>query len=473
MLKIIRRAPQFTRKFLHGHQRIQPQGVNLNRLSDARCNHQVTDVQPAPAPKVTEYVAQAKECPCCGTVTEGELPARVRARASFGAEAHAQAANLGPGHHVPVSPATLLPCELAGIAVTRVDKGEAVVELVRGRGVDLVVNTPEGRNARRDGYAIREAAVIARVPCITTLAVARAAVDAIAKASPRVETMIFGPADFMASINMKSLVVGEQPPGYDVGDAYHLPRGALTAGVSQNRGTLLRLGGLHLAGTLVVLGVDFLIEGGHWSAMLADTGSGRKEMLHMLRLMADVTNALAEGEVLQLARTFHLGMSEAECLEVIERKTAVLFSAAAEIGAQVSGESEKVVGDMAEYGMCLGVAFQLMDDALDYLADAETVGKPVGHDLEEGKITMPLIHAMANDAELSARVEAIADRGGYADGDREWVRARVRAQRGEIFCMEKAKAYAERAKALLPGNADAAMLGLMADLADFSARRPF
>jgi carbamoyl-phosphate synthase large subunit len=72
--------------------------------------------------------------------------------------------------------------ELAGVQVERVEKGDAVVELVRGGGVDLVLNTPQGRNARRDGYAIREAAVVARVPCITTLAVARAAVDAIAGA---------------------------------------------------------------------------------------------------------------------------------------------------------------------------------------------------------------------------------------------------------------------------------------------------
>ena len=69
-----------------------------------------------------------------------------------------------------------------GVAVERVAKGDPVVDLIRSRGVDLVVNTPQGRNARRDGYAIREAAVIARVPCITTLAVARAAVEAIAKA---------------------------------------------------------------------------------------------------------------------------------------------------------------------------------------------------------------------------------------------------------------------------------------------------
>jgi carbamoyl-phosphate synthase large subunit len=78
--------------------------------------------------------------------------------------------------------------ELAGVEVERVDKGDPVVALVRSGGVDVVVNTPEGRNARRDGYAIREAAVVARVPCITTLAVARAAVDAIAKA--RAESML-------------------------------------------------------------------------------------------------------------------------------------------------------------------------------------------------------------------------------------------------------------------------------------------
>jgi transposase len=84
----------------------------------AQRRHQVTDVAPAPAPKVTEYVAQAKACPCCGAVTEGELPAHVRARASFGPEAHAQAANLVLGHHVPVYRATLLLCELAGIAVS-------------------------------------------------------------------------------------------------------------------------------------------------------------------------------------------------------------------------------------------------------------------------------------------------------------------------------------------------------------------
>ena len=80
----------------------------------AQRRHQVTDIEPAPAPKVTEYVAQAKECAGCGMVSVGELPAHVRARASYGPETCAQAANLAVGHHIPVYRATLLLCQLAG-----------------------------------------------------------------------------------------------------------------------------------------------------------------------------------------------------------------------------------------------------------------------------------------------------------------------------------------------------------------------
>jgi transposase len=83
----------------------------------AQRRHQVTDIEPPPVPKITEYVAQAKPCPCCGTVTECEPPAHVRARASFGPETCAQAANLTCGHHIPIYRATLLLCQFAGIAV--------------------------------------------------------------------------------------------------------------------------------------------------------------------------------------------------------------------------------------------------------------------------------------------------------------------------------------------------------------------
>jgi transposase len=99
----------------------------------AQRRHQVTDIAPAPAPKITEYVAQAKECAGCGTVTAGELPAHVRARASYGPETCAQAANLVSGHHIPVYRATLLLCQLAGIAVST-----GWMAGIRGRAAGLV-----------------------------------------------------------------------------------------------------------------------------------------------------------------------------------------------------------------------------------------------------------------------------------------------------------------------------------------------
>jgi transposase len=99
----------------------------------AQRRHQVTDIEPAPAPKTTEYVAQAKECAGCGTVTAGELPAHVRARASYGPETCAQAANLVSGHHIPIYRATLLLCQLAGIAVST-----GWMAGIRGRAAGLV-----------------------------------------------------------------------------------------------------------------------------------------------------------------------------------------------------------------------------------------------------------------------------------------------------------------------------------------------
>jgi transposase len=99
----------------------------------AQRRHQVTDIAPAPAPKTTEYLAQAKECAGCGTVTAGELPAHVRARASYGPETCAQAANLISGHHIPVYRATLVLCQLAGIQVSA-----GWMAGIRGRAAALV-----------------------------------------------------------------------------------------------------------------------------------------------------------------------------------------------------------------------------------------------------------------------------------------------------------------------------------------------
>ncbi|MDX8389442.1 MAG: polyprenyl synthetase family protein [Mariprofundaceae bacterium] len=215
-----------------------------------------------------------------------------------------------------------------------------------------------------------------------------------------------------------------------------------------------------------VLVGDFLFS----RAFEVSVDDGDPTLLHML---SRVTSALAEGEVMQLSHTFHVDIEMQQYLDVVERKTAVLFYAATEIGARVSGQSEQVAQGMREYGMCLGVAFQLMDDALDYMADATTVGKPVLHDLEEGKVTLPLIHAMQSDHELKQRIEVIAERGHYQGDDREWLQKRVERAGGVERCLQEAKSYAERAKSMLPtvGNQDAYQL--LEALADFSAARAF
>jgi octaprenyl-diphosphate synthase len=113
-----------------------------------------------------------------------------------------------------------------------------------------------------------------------------------------------------------------------------------------------------------------------------------------MQILADATNVIAEGEVLQLLNMHDPDVTEGRYLEVIRSKTAKLFEAAAQLGALVAGASEEAVEAAAEYGRSLGTAFQLIDDVLDYSGNATDIGKNVGDDLREGKPTLPLIYLM-------------------------------------------------------------------------------
>ncbi len=116
--------------------------------------------------------------------------------------------------------------------------------------------------------------------------------------------------------------------------------------------------------------------------------------MRIMRILADTTNTIAEGEVLQLLNIGNADVSEAAYLAVIERKTAVLFAAATELGGLLGGLSATQVAALRRYGMELGYAFQIADDLLDYTSDAGTLGKNVGDDLMDGKPTLPLIYAL-------------------------------------------------------------------------------
>ena len=116
--------------------------------------------------------------------------------------------------------------------------------------------------------------------------------------------------------------------------------------------------------------------------------------MDVLRLMADTTNIIAEGEVLQLTRAGDPATTQEQYLDVVTRKTAILFAAACEGAALLAGHTPDSARHMHAYGLNLGIAFQIIDDVLDYQGDPETMGKNVGDDLTEGKPTLPLIYAM-------------------------------------------------------------------------------
>ncbi len=126
--------------------------------------------------------------------------------------------------------------------------------------------------------------------------------------------------------------------------------------------------------------------------------------MRIMQIMADTTNRIAEGEVLQLLNKHNVDVTEADYLRVIHNKTAILFQAAAQCGAILARADESIEHSLRDFGLHVGTAFQLIDDVLDYEGDTDKLGKNVGDDLAEGKPTLPLIYAMqhgsASDAQL-------------------------------------------------------------------------
>jgi octaprenyl-diphosphate synthase len=140
------------------------------------------------------------------------------------------------------------------------------------------------------------------------------------------------------------------------------------------------------------------------------------DQMPVLRVLADATNVIAEGEVLQLLNVHNAEVTVDAYLEVVRRKTSKLFEAAGRLGAIVAGAPPDVETTLAQYGMHLGTAFQLVDDVLDYSGDEGETGKSVGDDLNEGKPTLPLIYVMEHgDAASAAIVKRAIENGGRGD----------------------------------------------------------
>jgi octaprenyl-diphosphate synthase len=123
------------------------------------------------------------------------------------------------------------------------------------------------------------------------------------------------------------------------------------------------------------------------------------DSMRVVTIMSNTTNVIAEGEVLQLLNIGEIDLTENDYLQVIRYKTAKLFESAAQIGAVIAGANSIEEQALADYGLNLGVAFQIVDDILDYTGDAAVLGKSLGDDLSEGKVTLPLIYAMRHGSE--------------------------------------------------------------------------
>jgi octaprenyl-diphosphate synthase len=200
---------------------------------------------------------------------------------------------------------------------------------------------------------------------------------------------------------------------------------------------------------------------------MVETGS-----LRVLDILANASATIAEGEVLQLTAARDLSTDERIYLQVVRGKTAALFSAAAEVGGFIAGASEAQVRALHVYGDALGIAFQIVDDLLDYGASSSAIGKNVGDDFREGKLTLPVIKAVARaSAEERAFWVRTIEKGDQRDGDLEEALRLLDVHGAMEATQAEALGWVAKAKAslaLLPPHEIRDMLG---DLADYVVAR--
>jgi octaprenyl-diphosphate synthase len=196
------------------------------------------------------------------------------------------------------------------------------------------------------------------------------------------------------------------------------------------------------------------------------------ENMRVLQILSNATNVIAEGEVLQLMNTGNPDLDEESYLEVIRRKTAKLFEAAAQLGAVLAGADVGIEDALARYGMHVGTAFQLIDDVLDYSGELAAIGKNLGDDLAEGKATLPLIRALrVGSADDVALIRAALSGEGLKDFEAVLAAlTRTDALAYARHCAEADSASATAALAALP---DSSAKRTLLELSAFAVTRNF
>lgn len=198
----------------------------------------------------------------------------------------------------------------------------------------------------------------------------------------------------------------------------------------------------------------------------------RLDNMRIMEIMADTTNVIAEGEVQQLVNIGNLDVDEAVYESTIFKKTAVLFQAAARSGAALASASSDHCDAFAQYGYHLGMAFQLQDDVLDYEGNADEMGKNLGDDLAEGKMTLPLIHAMAHGGERARNTISRAFE--KADASLLVEISQIIGETDSLrYCSSKAADHANSAKRCLNDIPMTEFRQTLEDIADFSVKRSY
>ena len=216
-----------------------------------------------------------------------------------------------------------------------------------------------------------------------------------------------------------------------------------------------------------VLVGDFLL--GQAFKMMVDVGS-----LGALRILSDAAAVIAEGEVMQLITAKNTETTEDDYLAVIDAKTAALFAAAAEVGAVIAGRPKSEASALRSYGRNLGLAFQLVDDALDYSGEPSTLGKSVGDDFREGKITLPVVlcYRRGNAAER-AFWQRTLQKGEIGEDDLAEAFSLMKQHNALADTMERARHYGAIARDALAIFPDSDAKAALLEAIEFCVERPF
>ena len=198
----------------------------------------------------------------------------------------------------------------------------------------------------------------------------------------------------------------------------------------------------------------------------------RAQSMEIMDLLANTTNTIAQGEVLQLLNVRDPNTSEARYNEVIYAKTACLFEAAGRIGAMLASAPADQQQSLREYGKHLGIAFQLVDDALDYTAESEELGKNVGDDLAEGKPTLPLIYAMEHGSDGQSALIRDAIEQGSAERFDE-INQAIQDTGALQYTLDRAQAHAATAKQAIAGLKHSDYRQAMLFIADYAVERSY